>query len=372
VEEMKGEAGMGFLRRLVKKESAKPGATSTSAGQAGTEGHQPELARPPEELASVDHADVSFTLPEGSVLPTNGDLPGRKLLLITPDGRLVTYLTYVQADAEAHVQIFDRMAKKLVRETSVALPPKPECVAFRPDTGIMVASSGTLEGGSPMQAFHADGGKKILDLSLSHPAYGLAISPNGRLAASIGSDWRVFAWDLSTGQGILAGQHPDSGVTIGFTPDSCRLVSLSGDWTLKVWDIASHACISTRQGEPGSYTTYLSQDCQYAVVYDRSGSPPAAEAMEVSTGKTIASWKPEGHICSLYAASNGSLVAWIFIDEELRAWHVQGQRYVRTLPEAATSIPPAIPLDGSCVAVIRKDNALAIWEAVEGEGAGSH
>ena len=366
---------MGFLRRLIGKEGAKPGATSTSTEQSVTEGRQPEPARPPEELPSVDHVDATFTLSEGSVLPINCELPGRRLLLITPDGSLVTCLTltYTPADAEAHVQIFDRKEKKLVRETRATLPPKTEAVAFRPDTGIMLASSGSFEGGSPLQAFYVDGGKKILDLTLSHPAFGLAISPNGKLAASIGYAGRVFAWDLSTGRGILAGQHPDSGKTIGFTPDSRRLVSLSSDWTLKVWDIASQACVSTSQGEPGQYETHLSQDCQYAVV---ATPDTGAIPMEVSTGKTIASWKPEGRrgvygIEDLYAAPNGSLVAWVSIDEELRAWHIQGQRYVQALPGFDSSILPTISLDGSCIAFIQKDGTLAIWEAVAGEGAGS-
>jgi WD40 repeat protein len=310
---------------------------------------------------SIDHSDASFTLAEGSVLPVDGAFPGRKLLQITPDGTFVTYLAYNPVDAEALVQVFDRKAKRLVREERVALPPQAECVAFRPDTGIMLVSCGHLEGGSPLQAFRIDGGEKILDLSLSHLAFGLAMSPDGKLAASIGYGGGVFAWDLSTGQGILAGQHPDSGKTIGFTPDSRRLVSLSGDWTLKVWDIASHACISTRQ-------THLSQDCQCAVV---AKSDTGAVAMDVNTGETIASWQPEGRwgvygIAALYAASNGSLVAWISTDEELRAWHVQGQRTVQVLQGSDSSIAPAIPLDGSCVAVLRKDNTLAIWEAVEG------
>jgi WD40 repeat protein len=320
------------------------------------------------ELVSVDHADASFTLLEGSVLPVNGDLPGRKLLQITPDGSLLTYLVYNSVDAEAHVQIFDRKAKKLVREERVVLPPQAECVAFRPDMGIVLVSSGNLEGGSPLQAFRIDGGEKILDLSLSRPAFGLAISPNGRLAASIGYGGKVFAWDLSTGQGILAGQHPDSGKTIGFTPDNRRLVSLSDDWTLKVWDIASHAVCTTGQGEPDRYETHLSQDCRFAVV---AKSDTGAMAVDVSTGKTIATWEPEGKrgvygISALYAASNGSLVAWVSTSEELKAWHVQGERSVQALPGSASSVAPAIPLDGSCVAVVRDDNTLAIWEAADG------
>lgn len=51
---------MDFLRRLAKKGSAKPGAESTSAGQAVKEGHQPEPARPPQELASMDRRSAGL------------------------------------------------------------------------------------------------------------------------------------------------------------------------------------------------------------------------------------------------------------------------------------------------------------------------
>lgn len=356
---------MSFLERLLgrSKASVSRSGKPASAEPAIKEGaRQPEPARPLEGAVSLDHADASFTLAEGGVLPTSCDFAGRGLLSVTPDGSLVTYLAYNAVDAEAHVQIFDRKEKKLVRETRATLPPQTELIEFRPDTGIMFAASGFGSDGGLVQAFHVDDGKKILDLRLDHPAFGLAMSPNGKLAASIMYNWRVFAWDLSTGQGILQGQHPDNGHTICFTPDSRRLVSLSSDWTLKVWDIASQTCISTRQGEPGKYETYLSQDCQYAVVAE---SDTGAVAMQVSTGETIASWKPEGRIRALYAASNGSLVAWVSIGEELKAWHVQGQRYVQTLPGSYPRLDgsPAIPLDGSCVAVMQKDNAIAIWEA---------
>ena len=125
---------------------------------------------------------------------------------------------------------------------------------------------------------------------------------------------------------------------------------------MKVWDVASQACISTQEGEPDQYETYLSQDCQYAVVAKRD---TGAAAMEVSTGKPIASWKPEGYISALYAAPNGSLVVWVGTDEGLKAWHVQDQKYVKTLP---ASYSPAIPLDGSCIAVMQEGNVIAIWE----------
>lgn len=309
----------------------------------------------------IDHATASFTLFEKGVLSyedklTNCEYPARRLF-ITPDGSLITYIAYSKENAEADVKVFDRKEKKLVQELKVTLPPKTTEIAFRPDLGIMVTASDYRSEGNLLQIFHVDSGKKILDISLDYPALGLAISPNGKIAAAIWMNWKVSSWDLSTGQMIMHGSHPDYGRTIGFTPDSRRIVSLSKDWTLKVWDIASQACISTWEGEPDQYETYLSQDCQYAVVAKRD---TGAVAMEVSTGTTVATWKPEGSIQSLYAARNGSLVVWVSTNEGLKAWHVQGQKYVQTLPD---SYLPAIPLDGSCITVMQKGNTITIWEA---------
>ncbi len=317
----------------------------------------------PELLAFYDHTTASFNLPADSVIAYENKLPNcehpSRRLFITPDGSLVTYIAFSKNCSEADVKVFDRKEKKLIRDMLVPLPPLTAEILFRPDLGIMVTASDYRSEGNLLQIRHVDSGKKILDISLDYPALGLAISPDGKMAAAMWMNWKVFVWDLSSGELILHGSHPDYGRTIGFTPDSSRIVSLSKDWTLKVWDIVSQTCLSTREGEPDQYETYLSQDCQYAVVINNE---TGAVAMEVGTDNPIAAWKPEDRIAALYSAPNGSMVAWVYTDDGLKAWDVREQCYVQTLEKAFS---PAIPLDGSCIAVIQAGDSIAIWEATE-------
>ena len=175
------------------------------------------------KVQAIDHATASFLLPEGGVLPyevklNNCEFPNKRLL-ITPDGSLITFVAYNKNITEADVKVFNRKEKKLLREIKVTLPPQTTEVVFRPDIGIMLTASDYRSEGCLLQAFHVDSGKNILDIKLDHPALGSAISPDGKLAASIWMNWKVFAWDLSNGKGILSGGHPDYGHTIGFTPD---------------------------------------------------------------------------------------------------------------------------------------------------------
>ncbi|MFI9848539.1 helix-turn-helix domain-containing protein [Nonomuraea sp. NPDC051941] len=68
----------------------------------------------------------------------------------------------------------------------------------------------------------------------------VAISPDGRLAATAGADRTVKLWSLPEGAPVatLSG-HSRPVSAVGFSPDGRRLAAASEDQTVQVWDVAS-------------------------------------------------------------------------------------------------------------------------------------
>src|SRR5262245_2120285 len=75
------------------------------------------------------------------------------------------------------------------------------------------------------------------------PVWALAISPDGKLLASGGTDAAVTLWSTETGKRLdpLKGHTAEiaSHQGLDFSPDGKRLASASYDGTTRVWDVAT-------------------------------------------------------------------------------------------------------------------------------------
>jgi WD40 repeat protein len=106
----------------------------------------------------------------------------------------------------------------------------------------------------------------------------VAVTPDGRRAASASGDRGVRLWDLGTGQILrtLKG-HTDEVNAVAVTPDGRRAVSASGDGTLRLWDFGTGQTIRTLEGHT-------------AAVYAVAVTPDGRHAVSASGDRTLRLW----------------------------------------------------------------------------------
>src|SRR5262245_22198781 len=74
---------------------------------------------------------------------------------------------------------------------------------------------------------HDSAGKKVADWQANaRGAFGLALSPDGKVLATAGEDRAVRLWDVATRKELLAlTGHQQRAVCVAFSPDGKRLAS---------------------------------------------------------------------------------------------------------------------------------------------------
>jgi len=107
-------------------------------------------------------------------------------------------------------------------------------VAISPD-GQIIASGGSEQ---PIMLWNSDRGKLVRTLTEhSGKVYSVTFSPNGKLLASGGDDNTLRIWNYQTGELLQTLEHLSPVYCVTFSPDGQTLVSGSVDSTIKVWRI---------------------------------------------------------------------------------------------------------------------------------------
>ena len=100
-----------------------------------------------------------------------------------------------------------------------------------------------------MRLYDAQSGKELRQFTANKESiYGVAFSPDGRLALSGSKDKIAHLWDVQTGQELqhLTG-HTAYIYSVAFSPDGKFALTSSADNTARLWDLARLArnCVAS-------------------------------------------------------------------------------------------------------------------------------
>ncbi len=195
----------------------------------------------------------------------------------------------------------------------------------------------------------------------------VAFSPDGHEILTAGGDNQLHVWAVATGQTIqtLEG-HTGEVLSVAFSPDGRQALSGSQDKTVKLWDLGAGQLLKTFEGHADEVMSVaFSSDGRRAL----SGSKDKTlKLWDVETGHLLRTF--EGHadaVTSVALSGDGGQALSGSSDKTVKLWDVASGQLLRTFEgHAGEVLSVAFSFDGSRVLSGSKDKTLKLWDAKTG------
>jgi WD40 repeat protein len=200
----------------------------------------------------------------------------------------------------------------------------------------------------------------------------LAVSADGKWAATGEATGAIKLWDLATLKDpkTLSG-HAAAVTSLGFLPNSGKLVSASEDKTVRLWNVADGAAITQLETPaPILSLAVIADGTQVATGHAdnliRRWTLPADAATPIAHAGDIAGNAGPVVALAVSSADKNQLVS-ASADGTVRQWNLENNQAIREIKHGAAVTALAVRPDGKQIASAGADNLIKLWNAADGQ-----
>ena len=204
------------------------------------------------------------------------------------------------------------------------------------------------------------------------PVQALAISPDGKWAASGEASGAIKLWDLATAKDpkTLAG-HTAAVSGLQSLPGNAKLASVSQDKTIRLWNVADGAAAGQVETPAAvNALAIIADGAQLATGgadnLIRLWTLPADAAGQFVAGAQIAGHTAPVTALALLPTDKTQLLS-ASADGTVRQWNLANNQQVREIKHGAAVTALAVRPDGLQLASAGADNLIRLWNAADGQ-----
>jgi len=188
---------------------------------------------------------------------------------------------------------------------------------------------------------------------------GVAVSPDGRWAASSGMDGQLCLWDLNTLQLQKRWSVGGVGWFVEFSPDGTLLLTSRGNTRTAVWRVPDGTLVREMEGSRASIARAQPLLAGFSVNPFLDSSPARVRLSDYATGEKIADLPERGRAVAL--SPDGKLVAIGLAKSNVLVREIASGRVLATLATSSESFGLQFSPDGARLAMAGWSKQVRVW-----------